>query len=205
MLEECAKKLEQTIKNIPLSEVQAHRTSQALYSMKKASRQQSFLEKFICRSGKRSARKHSASKLRDNTRLYKENQLKCTKKLFSDEITIEEIKPPVKRESLGLLPESCLEDDEFFSASTNILQEIDTNALSILGKTTMIQEEFPSEQTSKLSLENLCKDKFVRENVSGLLHKHNRQVIWNLFQILDDNLQMSIVNNLNFDQRKHLK
>lgn len=203
VLEECAKKLEQTIKNIPLSEVQTHRNSQAFYSMKKITKQQSFLEKFMCKSGRKSARKYSASKSRGNNSVCKENKVKCTKKLFSEENSIEEIKP-VKRESLGLLPESCFENDELFSPSIDVLQEINTNALPFLARTAIIQEDIFSEQPTKISLEYLCNDKCVRENVSDLLHKHNRQIIWNLSQILDDNLQVTIIKNLDFDQRKNL-
>lgn len=200
MLEECAKKLEQTIKNVPLNELQTHRNnSQLFYSTRKTIRQRSFLEKLVCRSEKKSMRKSSASKLWSNSSVDKENKpINCIIKLFNEENSINEIQP-VKRESLGLLPESCLEDD-FLSTNINILQEMDENMIPQVKNSINYEDVF--REPSKFSLGNLSKEKFVRQNLSELLHQYNRQIIWSLFENLDDNLQVAIVKNIIFDEKK---
>lgn len=201
VLEGCAKKLEQTLKEISLSDVQTQRNSQTFYSAKKTTKQQSFLEKYLIKSTKKSTRKPSASKFRTTQISARDKKMKCTKELFSENDLVEG--KPVKRESLGLLPESCLDEDVFCSPNMGILSEIDSNA-SLVKKTSRVQDDFLILQPSKRTLENICKDKTVREKLSELLHGQNRHTVWNLLQILDDNLHVSIVKNLVFDQRKNV-
>lgn len=203
VLEGCAKKLEQTLKDISLADVQGQRINQTFYSAKKTTKQQSFLEKYLAKSAKKSTRKPSASKFRTTQITVGAKKMKCTKELFSENDLVAEGKP-VKRESLGLLPESCLEDDVFCSPNIGILLEIDSSA-SLVKKTSRIQDDvFIMQPSKRTTLDTICKDTTVREKLSELLHTHNRQILWNLLQILDDNLHVSIVKNLVFDQRKNL-
>lgn len=203
VLEECAKKLEQVLKNIPLSNVQGCNNSQVLYSSKKPNKQ-SFIEKYLSNSKKKSARKSSAVKMKLSSFVDKENKhSKCMKKLFNDETLDSETKP-VKRESLGLLPESCLEDDNFATLTIDVLQEIEINS-SLVQKSAIIHENILfNSQPFKQTLEKLCKHQVVTENLSKLLHTENRQIIWNIFENLNNNLHLTIVQNLVFDQRKNM-
>lgn len=203
VLEECARKLEKSVKSIPLSDLQARTNSLGFYSARKNTKQQSFIEKFAYRSEKKSSRKASAVKSRFQFSSDKENHAsKCTRKLFAGDNSPREMKPS-NRESLGLLPESCLQDDlTCLSTSISALQEIDTNA-STFKSVGRIDEDYFAVPHSRQVLGKISQNKFVREKLAEILHGHNRQIIWNLFQNLDENVHALLVKNLDFDQRKH--
>lgn len=196
-MEECAKKLEQTIKDIPLSDIQVHR-SQVFYSTRKTSKQQSFLERYLGKSERKSTRKPSAIKLKITSVANKENKpSRCTKKLFGDENTRIDTNV-VKRESLGLLPEICFEDDNVMSG--DIMQDIELNSPMVKG-ITVIPDDVFNFQPPKHTMERIYRNKGICEELSKLLHSHNRQIVWNLFKNRNELLHLSIVKNLVFDQQ----
>lgn len=163
-------------------------------SARKPERPPSVPERFMSRSEKKSAKKTNAIKIRDRV-LNKENRLvKCTKNLFPEENCL-----LPKRESLGLLPEYNLEDIDL--STFDIMQEIDTNT-QIIKKTMSIQEDINMKPLPSVQdLEKICKDPIICDKLTKLLHEHNRQLIWNLFQNLEEDSHVSIVKNLVFDHR----
>lgn len=174
--------MEQTLNSIPKLDVQTQNNSQLIYSARK-SKQQSCFKKYF-----------------GNSLIQKKNNKTCTKKLFQDESKDVQ---PIKRDSLGLLPESCYEDDiSLLSPRHDTFMELQSNAMSILNTPSAIPNDQFHLSLSKHSLEKVCKGREICEKLSQLLHTHNRQIIWNMFQNLDENLHIFIVKNLVIDQEK---
>lgn len=199
-MEECAKKLQQTVKNVPLCDLQTNKNTPVFYSTRKnKSKQQSFIEKYVLRSEKKSSRK-SRAKLFDD----EDNQLRsCTKKLFAENDLEPEV-VNVKRESLGLLPESCFEDEDLISSGLRDLEETGFTTSSLKNVNRVNENRFAVQRPRNI-LEKISQNKFAREKLADILHSHNRQHIWDLFQNLSESLHVSIVKNLAFDQRKNMR
>lgn len=95
------------------------------------------------------------------------------------------------RVSLGLLPDSCFEND---------LLEIDETVSDFKRR---IDDDILASSSFKLTLGKIVhENKVVCEKLSNILHTHNRQIIWNVCLNLNESLEILLLKNLDYNPQK---
>lgn len=104
---------------------------------------------------------------------------------------LEESDQGFKRDSLGLLPDSCF--DDYNDDGVDFLNNSKNN-LTPLPYLDLHLPEYP-----KNICEKLFSDISVREKLRNLLLTHNRHLVWNVLQKLSDDLHLDVIKNV-YDQ-----
>lgn len=159
--------------------------------------------------------KHGGATARES-RSNKENvggDKKINKNLFANTNEVD-TKRENKRESLGILQDSCLDENELnFITKTDSVERYFTSLYDInkmnLGVPSVkdhfnisstLNEHHNVENINQMpkhfSFDKLYNDEFITKNLKNLLYNHNRQIIWNTFQTLNDNLNLDITENM---------
>lgn len=128
-----------------------------------------------------------------------------------------------KRESLGILQGSYLNENELncFAATdsvktyfSNLNNDINFDVLSPkthfgLNYTLQLNEHDNVRNFSQMPIhfpfDKLYNDEFVTKSLKNLLHNYNRQIIWNTFQTLNNNLHLDVTKNIILECGKNEK
>ncbi|CAG9820376.1 unnamed protein product [Phaedon cochleariae] len=224
-LKKCAEILEKQLHTFPApsKNVQNYeQTFQRTRTVEKSRRDPSVYEHYICLTEKKQPRRNDSSRReekfgKENVRL--KNVTKC---LFDSPSIGKQPARPKKRESLGLLSESCMnnsEPEDFLveadplSTTLSVVQEdIGTVSVSSAVQENLLSRMHGRDVTSVSTttlvekknddLKKLCENKEVCEQLMQLLHCHNRQMIWNVFQSMDHSVHLDISKNLVLDHQK---
>lgn len=150
---------------------------------------------------------NSSLRNRDNKENIDSNR-KVNKNLFAN--TKEEHKKAEnKRESLGILPDSYLNDNELsIQLEADSVENIFMNLYEINANGTSPQNHFNIHFDERHNIKNinqmpkdfpfnkLCSNEFIRKKLRTLLYNHNRQIIWYTFQSLNDHLNLDVEKNI---------
>lgn len=187
---------------VSLSDNQNQR-EHTFFSARKPEKSVDVLEKYITKTEKKTLRKPSIIKQGGNTfaSAGKENDVrKC---LFSDSMEVEcqDVNRRPKRESMGILPDSCFNSDvsnadiNFLINADDIYQENVESLFFSARKKNFVSNSCTNLDVygePKVSFKTLYANKTIKEKLRDLLHTNNRQIILNGFQKLNDDLHLQI-------------
>ncbi|XP_018576272.1 uncharacterized protein LOC108914847 [Anoplophora glabripennis] len=230
-LQKCAEKLEKILKEIPSHNKHNNSTQKSFrfYSAQKESKTQSTFEKYLIMSERKHSEKitvfkHGRGSAKSN-RNNKENassNRKISKNLFAS-ATEEHANAANKRESLGILPDSYLnkndlnnelEVDSVENIFMNMYSINESNVNGSLPKnhfdincTLQFSEHHNLKNVNQMPKEILFdkfyNDEFITNKLQTLLYNHNRQIIWNTFESLNDDLNLDVAKNIILKFRKN--
>ncbi|KAJ8978970.1 hypothetical protein NQ317_001442 [Molorchus minor] len=108
-----------------------------------------------------------------------------------------------KRESLGILHESYLKDNDFLTVqeSKPKTQHFDSD-LSLFsqnrGNSVIFEHSHSNAIQKSLNYDKLYNNEFVINQLKTLLYNHNRQIIWNMIQTVNENFNAEVTRNITF-------